>query len=220
MQERMSPTCDVVVLLSGTGSNLQALIDNARTDDSPVRIAAVISNRADAYGLQRAKEAGIPTRFLDHTTFEGREAFDQGLIELIDTFQPKLVVLAGFMRILSAGFVRHYQGRLLNIHPSLLPKYKGLHTHQRALEAKDTEHGCSVHFVTEELDGGPLVVQAVIPVELHDSPQSLAQRVHVQEHRIYPMAVRWFAEGRLTLGDQGALLDGQLLAASGYLIRT
>ncbi|ROL66781.1 phosphoribosylglycinamide formyltransferase [Pseudomonas protegens] len=216
----MSPTCDVVVLLSGTGSNLQALIDNARTDDSPVRIAAVVSNRADAYGLQRAKEAGIPTRFLDHTTFEGREAFDQGLIELIDTFQPKLVVLAGFMRILSAGFVRHYQGRLLNIHPSLLPKYKGLHTHQRALEAKDTEHGCSVHFVTEELDGGPLVVQAVIPVELHDSPQSLAQRVHVQEHRIYPMAVRWFAEGRLTLGDQGALLDGQLLAASGYLIRT
>ncbi|SEB61974.1 formyltetrahydrofolate-dependent phosphoribosylglycinamide formyltransferase [Pseudomonas saponiphila] len=220
MQERMSPTCDVVVLLSGTGSNLQALIDNARSDDSPFRIAAVISNRADAYGLQRAQEAGIPTRFLDHTTFEGREAFDQGLIELIDTFQPKLVVLAGFMRILSAGFVRHYQGRLLNIHPSLLPKYKGLHTHQRALEAGDTEHGCSVHFVTEELDGGPLVVQAVIPVELHDSPQSLAQRVHIQEHRIYPMAVRWFAEGRLTLGDQGALLDGQLLAASGYLIRT
>lgn len=220
MQERMSPTCDVVVLLSGTGSNLQALIDNARTDDSPVRIAAVISNRADAYGLQRAQEAGIPTRFLDHTAFEGREAFDQGLIELIDTFQPKLVVLAGFMRILSAGFVRHYQGRLLNIHPSLLPKYKGLHTHQRALEAGDTEHGCSVHFVTEELDGGPLVVQAVIPVELHDSPQSLAQRVHIQEHRIYPMAVRWFAEGRLMLSDQGALLDGQLLAASGYLIRT
>ncbi|QNH80738.1 phosphoribosylglycinamide formyltransferase [Pseudomonas protegens] len=216
----MSPTCDVVVLLSGTGSNLQALIDNARTDDSPVRIAAVISNRADAYGLQRAQEAGIPTRFLDHTAFEGREAFDQGLIELIDTFQPKLVVLAGFMRILSAGFVRHYQGRLLNIHPSLLPKYKGLHTHQRALEAGDTEHGCSVHFVTEELDGGPLVVQAVIPVELHDSPQSLAQRVHIQEHRIYPMAVRWFAEGRLMLSDQGALLDGQLLAASGYLIRT
>ncbi|WP_414159934.1 phosphoribosylglycinamide formyltransferase [Pseudomonas sp. BNK-45] len=216
----MSPTCDVVVLLSGTGSNLQALIDNARTDDSPFRIAAVISNRADAYGLQRAQEAGIPTRFLDHTAFEGREAFDQALIELIDTFQPKLVVLAGFMRILSAGFVRHYQGRLLNIHPSLLPKYKGLHTHQRALEAGDTEHGCSVHFVTEELDGGPLVVQAVIPVELHDSPQSLAQRVHIQEHRIYPMAVRWFAEGRLMLGDQGALLDGQLLAASGYLIRT
>ncbi|AKA23195.1 phosphoribosylglycinamide formyltransferase [Pseudomonas chlororaphis] len=219
MQEPMPATCDVVVLLSGTGSNLQALIDSTRAADSPVRIRAVISNRADAYGLQRARDAGIDTRALDHKAFEGREAFDAALVELIDTFQPQLVVLAGFMRILSADFVRHYQGRLLNIHPSLLPKYKGLHTHQRALEAADTEHGCSVHFVTEELDGGPLVVQAVIPVELHDSPQSLAQRVHVQEHRIYPMAVRWFAEGRLTLGDEGALLDGQLLPASGHLIR-
>lgn len=216
----MSQTCDVVVLLSGTGSNLQALIDSTRTGDSPARIAAVISNRADAYGLQRARDAGIDTRTLDHKAFEGRESFDAALIELIDAFNPKLVVLAGFMRILSADFVRHYAGRLLNIHPSLLPKYKGLHTHQRALEAGDTEHGCSVHFVTEELDGGPLVVQAVIPVELHDSPQSLAQRVHTQEHLIYPLAVRWFAEGRLSLGEQGALLDGKLLAASGHLIRT
>jgi phosphoribosylglycinamide formyltransferase-1 len=219
MQERMPATCDVVVLLSGSGSNLQALIDNSQAGDNPARIRAVISNRADAYGLQRAAAAGIETRTLDHKAFEGREAFDAALIELIDAFEPKLVVLAGFMRILSADFVRHYQGRLLNIHPSLLPKYKGLHTHQRALEAGDTEHGCSVHFVTEELDGGPLVVQAVIPVELEDSPQSLAQRVHVQEHRIYPMAVRWFAEGRLTLGEHGASLDGQLLAASGHLIR-
>ena len=216
----MSKTCDVVVLLSGTGSNLQALIDDAQHADNPVRIRAVISNRADAYGLQRARDAGIDTRALDHKAFEGREAFDAALIELIDEFQPKLVVLAGFMRILSADFVRHYAGRLLNIHPSLLPKYKGLHTHQRALEAGDAEHGCSVHFVTEELDGGPLVVQAVIPVELHDSPQSLAQRVHAQEHLIYPLAVRWFAEGRLALGEHGALLDGQLLAASGHLIRT
>ncbi|WP_219271890.1 phosphoribosylglycinamide formyltransferase [Pseudomonas sp. Xaverov 83] len=216
----MSQTCDVVVLLSGTGSNLQALIDSTRTGDSPVRIAAVISNRSDAYGLQRARDAGIDTRSLDHKTFEGREAFDSALIELIDAFNPKLVVLAGFMRILSADFVRHYNGRLLNIHPSLLPKYKGLHTHQRALEAGDTEHGCSVHFVTEELDGGPLVVQAVVPVESEDSAQTLAQRVHTQEHRIYPLAVRWFAEGRLILGDHGALLDGQLLAASGHLIRT
>ncbi len=220
MQERMPATCDVVVLLSGTGSNLQALIDSARIGDSPVRIAAVISNRSDAYGLQRATDAGIATRALDHKAFEGREAFDSALIELIDAFNPKLVVLAGFMRILSADFVRHYQGRLLNIHPSLLPKYKGLHTHQRALEAGDTEHGCSVHFVTEELDGGPLVVQAVVPVESADSAQTLAQRVHTQEHRIYPLAVRWFAEGRLILGEQGALLDGQLLAASGHLIRT
>lgn len=216
----MPQTCDVVVLLSGTGSNLQALIDSTRTGDSPVRIAAVISNRSDAYGLQRARDAGIDTRALDHKAFEGREAFDSALIELIDAFKPKLVVLAGFMRILSADFVRHYEGRLLNIHPSLLPKYKGMHTHQRALDAGDREHGCSVHFVTEELDGGPLVVQAVVPVESGDSAQTLAQRVHTQEHRIYPLAVRWFAEGRLILGDQGALLDGQLLAASGHLIRT
>ncbi|MEX5584173.1 Phosphoribosylglycinamide formyltransferase [Pseudomonas fluorescens] len=216
----MSQTCNVVVLLSGTGSNLQALIDSTRTGDSPVRIAAVISNRSDAYGLQRARDAGIDTRSLDHKAFDGREAFDSALIELIDAFKPQLVVLAGFMRILSADFVRHYEGRLLNIHPSLLPKYKGMHTHQRALDAGDSEHGCSVHFVTEELDGGPLVVQAVVPVESNDSAQSLAQRVHAQEHRIYPLAVRWFAEGRLILGDQGALLDGQLLAASGHLIRT
>ena len=216
----MPATCDVVVLLSGTGSNLQALIDSTRTGDSPVRIAAVISNRADAYGLQRASDAGIATRSLDHKAFEGREAFDAALIELIDEFQPKLVVLAGFMRILSADFVRHYQGRLLNIHPSLLPKYKGLHTHQRALEAGDTEHGCSVHFVTEELDGGPLVVQAVVPVQSDDSPSSLAQRVHEQEHVIYPLAVRWFAEGRLQLAAQGAMLDEQLLPSTGQLIRT
>ena len=215
----MPDTCDVVVLLSGTGSNLQALIDSCAIKDSPARIRAVISNRADAYGLQRAKDASIDTRVLDHTAFEGREAFDAALIDVIDTFNPQLVVLAGFMRILSAGFVRHYQGRLLNIHPSLLPKYKGLHTHQRALEAGDSEHGCSVHFVTEELDGGPLVVQAIIAVESDDSPQSLAQRVHAQEHQIYPLAVRWFAEGRLSLDEQGALLDGQLLAASGHLIR-
>ncbi|AGE26748.1 MULTISPECIES: phosphoribosylglycinamide formyltransferase [Pseudomonas] len=216
----MPGTCNVVVLLSGTGSNLQALIDSTRTGDSPVRIAAVISNRSDAYGLQRARDAGIDTRSLDHQAFDGREAFDTALIDLIDAFKPQLVVLAGFMRILSADFVRHYAGRLLNIHPSLLPKYKGMHTHQRALDAGESEHGCSVHFVTEELDGGPLVVQAVVPVESGDSAQSLAQRVHAQEHSIYPLAVRWFAEGRLILGEQGALLDGQLLAASGHLIRT
>jgi phosphoribosylglycinamide formyltransferase-1 len=216
----MSTTCDVVVLLSGSGGNLQAMIDSFKGDEQPVRIRAVISNRADAFGLQRARDAGIPTHVLDHKQFEGREAFDTALIELIDGFAPQLVVLAGFMRILSGDFVRHYQGRLLNIHPSLLPRYKGLHTHQRALEAGDTEHGCSVHFVTEELDGGPLVVQAVITVELQDTPDTLAQRVHVQEHRIYPLAMRWFAEGRLSLGADGALLDGQLLAASGHLIRT
>lgn len=211
--------CDVVVLLSGTGGNLQAMIDSFQDSSSPARIRAVISNRADAYGLERARSAGIETRVLDHQAYEGREAFDTALIELIDSFAPHLVVLAGFMRILTPGFVRHYHGRLLNIHPSLLPAYKGLHTHQRVLEAGDATHGCSVHFVTEELDGGPLVVQAVISVELHDTPASLAQRVHTQEHLIYPLAIRWFAEGRLVLSEHGASLNGQPLGPGGYLIQ-
>nr|WP_322939513.1 phosphoribosylglycinamide formyltransferase [Pseudomonas sp. s4] len=212
--------CNVVVLISGSGSNLQALIDSIAHDGNPARIAAVICNRAGAYGLERAKQAGIATGLLDHKQFDGREAFDAALIQAIDAHQPDLVVLAGFMRILTPGFVQHYAGRLLNIHPSLLPKHKGLHTHQRALEAGDSEHGCSVHFVTEELDGGPLVVQAVLPVMADDTAESLASRVHQQEHLIYPLAVRWFAEGRLRLGAQGAMLDDQPLPASGHLIRT
>ncbi|MDP3844931.1 MAG: phosphoribosylglycinamide formyltransferase [Pseudomonas sp.] len=210
--------CKVVVLISGSGSNLQALIDNIAAGENPANIAAVISNRGDAYGLQRAQAAGITTRVLDHKAFSDRESFDRALIEAIDGFDPQLVVLAGFMRILSGDFVRHYQGRLLNIHPSLLPKYKGLHTHQRALADGEHEHGCSVHFVTEELDGGPLVVQAVVPITQGDTPDDLAQRVHAQEHRIYPLAVRWFAEGRVRLNEQGASLDGQLLAASGKVL--
>lgn len=221
----MPAPCNVVVLISGSGSNLQALIDSIQADaaaskHSPARISAVVCNRADAYGLQRAQAAGIATVVLDHKQFEGREAFDAALVEAIDCYDPQLVVLAGFMRILTPTFVRHYTGRLLNIHPSLLPKYKGLHTHQRALEAGDSEHGCSVHFVSEELDGGPLVVQAVVAVKPDDTQSSLAQRVHQQEHVIYPMAVRWFAEGRLHLTAQGAMLDEQLLPSTGYLIRT
>ena len=212
--------CNVVVLISGSGSNLQALIDSIAHDGNPARIAAVVCNRADAYGLERARQAGIATELLDHKQFDGREAFDAALIQAIDAHQPELVVLAGFMRILTPGFVAHYSGRLLNIHPSLLPRHKGLHTHQRALEAGDAEHGCSVHFVTEELDGGPLVVQAVLPVMAGDTAESLASRVHRQEHQIYPLAVRWFAEGRLRLDAQGAMLDGQPLPASGHLIRT
>ena len=211
--------CNVVVLISGSGSNLQALIDSITQDGNPARIAAVICNRADAYGLVRAQNAGIPTRVLDHKQFDGREAFDAALIEAIDGFDPQLVVLAGFMRILTGDFVRHYEGRLLNIHPSLLPKYKGLHTHQRALEAGDREHGCSVHFVTEELDGGPVVLQAALQVKPGDDIESLTQRVHVAEHQIYPLAMRWFAEGRLRLAEQGAMLDGVTLPVSGYQIK-
>ncbi|SNR84570.1 phosphoribosylglycinamide formyltransferase [Pseudomonas segetis] len=214
----MPTPCNVVVLLSGSGSNLQALID--KLDPGSARISAVISNRADAYGLERAKAAGIATNLLDHRQYDSRESFDAALIEAIDAHKPQLVVLAGFMRILSADFVRHYAGRLLNIHPSLLPKYKGLHTHQRALDAKDAEHGCSVHFVTEELDGGPLVVQAVVPVNADDSAASLAERVHRLEHQIYPLAVSWFADQRLHLGPQGAMLDGKPLATTGYIFRT
>ena len=212
-------TCKVVVLISGSGSNLQALIDSLQAD-SPAQISAVISNRADAFGLQRAAKAGIATQVLDHKAYADREAFDGALIEAIDAYQADLVILAGFMRILTPGFVTHYTGRLLNIHPSLLPKYKGLHTHQRALEAGDAEHGCSVHFVTEELDGGPLVVQAVVPVMADDTPETLAERVHAAEHQIYPLAMHWFAQGRLQLDERGCQLDGQLLPASGQVIRT
>ncbi len=206
------PRLPIVVLLSGSGSNLQAIIDAARTD-LPVEIRAVISNRADAYGLERARLAGIPTRLLSHTDYPDRPAFDAALRTLIDSYRPDLVVLAGFMRILSDDFVRHYEGRMLNIHPSLLPRHRGLDTHARALEAGDREHGATVHFVTPELDSGPMVLQARVAVEPSDSPESLASRVLEQEHRIYPQAIRWFAEGRLKLEAGRALLDGHRISA-------
>jgi phosphoribosylglycinamide formyltransferase-1 len=203
----------VVVLISGGGTNLQAIIDAAQ-DDLPVDIRAVISNQPDAYGLQRAQKAGIPTATLDHRTFNSRESFDQALAALIDKYQPGLVLLAGFMRILTPEFVRHYQGRMLNIHPSLLPRFQGLHTHQRALDASEEEHGASIHFVTEELDGGPVILQARVPVLPDDNADSLAARVLEKEHQIYPLAVRWFAEGRLSLDDAGqVLLDNKPLSA-------
>ena len=214
----MTATCNVVVLISGSGSNLQALIDS-QADGNPACIRAVIANRANAFGLIRAQGAGIPTAVLDHKAFGSREAFDAALMEMIDGYAPDLVILAGFMRILTPGFVRHYQGRLLNIHPSLLPKYKGLDTHRRALEAGDREHGCSVHFVTEELDGGPVAIQAALAVTPGENVDELTQRVHTAEHQIYPLAMRWFAEGRLRLAEQGAMLDGVTLPASGYQIR-
>jgi phosphoribosylglycinamide formyltransferase 1 len=199
---------DIVVLISGGGSNLQALIDKQQAGLLPVRIAAVISNRADAFGLQRAAQVGVPTQVLSHQNFADRDHYDRALIDLIDQYQPKLVVLAGFMRILTATLTNHYAGRLLNIHPSLLPKHRGLHTHRRALQEGDTEHGCSVHFVTHELDGGPLIVQAKVPVLSGDNEATLAARVLEQEHRIYPLAIRWFAEDRLVQQGSIATLDG------------
>ena len=214
----MSAPCNVVVLISGSGSNLQALIDSLG-DDNPTCIRAVISNRAEAFGLNRARAAGIPTRVVQHKDFSDREAFDAALMAIIDEYAPQLVLLAGFMRILTPTFVRHYQGRLLNIHPSLLPRHKGLDTHRRALDAGDAEHGCSVHFVTEELDGGPVALQAAFTIGDENSIDALTSRVHAAEHVIYPLAMRWFAEGRLRLASEGAMLDGVLLPATGHLIR-
>lgn len=207
-----APRSVAVVLISGSGSNLQALIDGARQGSLPIVIRAVISNEADAFGLDRARRAGIETRILSHRAFHSRETYDQALASLIDGFAPDVVVLAGFMRILTPALAAHYLGRMFNIHPSLLPKFRGLHTHKRALEARERVHGASVHFVTEELDGGPVVLQARVPVELSDDPVSLAARVLEQEHRIYPQVVRWFAEGRLCLGDDNApRLDGRII---------
>jgi phosphoribosylglycinamide formyltransferase 1 len=208
----------VVVLISGSGSNLQALIDGVATGDLPIEIAAVISNRPDVFGLTRATNAGIPTLVLDHKSFASRETFDQELMRTIDAYNPGLVVLAGFMRILTAEFTQHYLGRMLNIHPSLLPKFQGLHTHQRAIDAGERTHGVTVHFVTAELDGGPAIVQAVVPVLASDDASLLAKRVQRQEHVIYPLAVKWFAQGDLKMRDGKAELKGELLPACGYQI--
>jgi phosphoribosylglycinamide formyltransferase-1 len=207
-----SPALAVAVLISGSGSNLQALIDAQQAGELPIDIRVVISNRADAYGLTRAANAGIETKVLSHKGFPSRAEYDQALAALLREFDPGLVVLAGFMRILTPELVARFHGRMFNIHPSLLPKYPGLHTHQRALDAGDAEHGATVHFVTDELDGGPRVLRARVPVLPGDDAERLAARVLEQEHRIYPLAVRWFATGRLRLDHAGrVLLDGRVL---------
>jgi phosphoribosylglycinamide formyltransferase 1 len=212
-------SCRTLVLLSGSGSNLQALIEGQQQGKLPIDICAVISNRADAFGLVRATEAGIATECLDHRLYSSRESFDRQLLDTIACYTPELIILAGFMRVLTGAFVRHYKGRMLNIHPSLLPKYPGLNTHQRVLDNGEKQHGVTVHFVTEELDGGPAVIQAVIPVLDGDNADSLKQRIQRQEHLIYPMAVNWFASGRLQMvSDTKVLLDGKILSASGYQI--
>ncbi len=199
----------IVVLISGRGSNLPSIIDKTRDGSLAVEVRAVISNEPDAYGLERARRAGITTRILNHRDFESREDFDDALMALIDGFEPGLVVLAGFMRILTPGFVNHYAGRLMNIHPSLLPEFPGLDTHQRAIDAGVAEHGVSVHFVTPSLDGGPVIIQARVPVRKHDDADTLAARVLEQEHVIYPKAIGWFAEGRLSIDGGRVLLDGE-----------
>jgi len=214
----MTSTTRVVVLISGSGSNLQALIDGVQAGELPVELVAVISNRPGVLGLERAAKANIPTQVLDHKAFADRESFDRALMETIDACQPDLVVLAGFMRILTAEFTSHYLGRMLNIHPSLLPKYQGLHTHQRALDAGEAQHGVTVHFVTAELDGGPAAIQAAVPVLTGDDANALAKRVQRQEHIIYPLAVKWFAEGKLRMQNGKSYLNGELLSESGYQI--
>jgi len=204
---------NIVVLISGSGSNLQAIIDAINAGKLHAKISAVVSNRPNVKGLERAKSAGIPTHTLDHTEFETRESFDQQLIHTIDQYQPQLVILAGFMRILTDDFVAHYIGRMLNIHPSLLPEFKGLNTHQRALDANVSQHGVSIHYVSNELDGGSVVLQAVMDVLADDTAASLEQRVHSLEHVIYPMVIEWVAQQQLEIIDQQVYLNKQKLTS-------
>lgn len=207
---------NVVILISGRGSNMEAIV---RARIPGARIAAVISNRPDAAGLDFAADQGIPTRVVDHKAHASREAFDAALAETIDALAPDLVLLAGFMRVLTDGFVDRYAGRLLNIHPSLLPSFPGLHTHRRALEAGVRVHGTTVHFVTPTLDCGPIVIQAAVPVLADDDEARLAARVLIQEHRIYPQAVRWFVEGRLRLSEAGEVrVEGEPAGPEGWTV--
>lgn len=206
----------ICVLISGNGSNLQAIIDDIEAGKLNAKIGLVIANRPDAYGLTRAENAGIPASCIDHTAFDDRESYDTALAEAIESVSPDCIVLAGFMRILTPEFVERFSGKLLNIHPSLLPKYKGLNTHQRALDNNDAEHGVSVHFVTPELDGGPVIIQSRVPVFEDDDASLLASRVQEQERRIYPLVLQWFCSGRLNMINNKAVLDDKTLSEQGY----
>ena len=205
----------IAVLISGSGSNLQAIIDACAGGDIPGDICLVLSNKPGVGGLDRATSAGIDCAVINHRDYDSREDFDRALVATLAPYAPDLVILAGFMRILTPEFIGPFSGKLINIHPSLLPKYPGLHTHQRAIDAGDAWAGATVHFVTEELDGGPPILHARVPVESGDTAEALAARVLQQEHRIYPLAARWFCEGRLTLSARGAELDGDVLPTSG-----
>lgn len=201
-----------VVIISGSGSNLQAFIDQMQAGQLPIDIRLVVSNNVDAFGLQRAHKAGIPGICIDHREYPSRAEFDQALIERIDQEKPDIVILAGFMRILTAQFVHHYENRLVNIHPALLPKFPGTNTHQRALDADEEWHGASVHFVVPEVDAGPVIVRGRLRVYAHDSASSLQNRIHQIEHQIYPLAVKWFAQNRLSIVNDTVLLDDEISA--------
>jgi phosphoribosylglycinamide formyltransferase-1 len=205
------PACSTAILISGSGSNLQSFIDRVATGNIALDLSVVFSNRPDAYGLTRAREAGIDTACIEHGDYASREAFDQAVAAELDNWGPELLILAGFMRILSPWFVSHYEGRILNIHPALLPLYPGLNTHQRVLDAGDIYHGSTVHFVTEELDGGPRILQGRIRVAPTQDPDELMSRVQAVEHQIYPTAADWFGRGRVTFRDGAAWLDGKRL---------
>ncbi|PSV33628.1 phosphoribosylglycinamide formyltransferase [Photobacterium sp. GB-27] len=209
---------NIVVLISGSGSNLQAIIDACSAGlIKNSQITAVISNKENAYGLERARNANIEAIHIAPNQYTDREQYDEALADCIEQFKPDVVILAGFMRILSADFVRRFKGKMLNIHPSLLPKYPGLNTHQRAMDAGDDVHGTSVHFVTEELDGGPVILQARVPIFDNDTVEEVTARVQKQEHAIYPLVTQWLAENRLTMSSDGkAILDGIELPAQGY----
>ncbi|MBX2846889.1 MAG: phosphoribosylglycinamide formyltransferase [Acidiferrobacterales bacterium] len=198
-----------VILISGSGSNLQAFIDQSKAGELAINIELVISNNADAFGLERAQQADIATSHIDHRDFASRLEFDYALIERIDQVSPDIIILAGFMRILTSKFVNHYRNRLVNIHPSLLPKYPGTNTHERAIDARDQWHGASVHFVVPEVDAGPIILQGRLPITENDTPETLQQRIHKIEHIIYPEAVKWFAENRLDITNNKVLLDGE-----------
>ena len=197
-----------VILISGNGSNLQSIIDHA--DKIDLQISAVISNRDNAFGLQRAQSANINTYFVDSKIFNSRDAFDNELISIIDKLDVELIILAGYMRILSPLFINHFSGKILNIHPSLLPKYPGLNTHQRAIDAGDKEHGATVHFVTEKLDEGPIISQETVQVDTTDTEKSLAEKVLQREHILYPKVIHWYTQRRLKLiNEVTATLDGK-----------
>ena len=208
MSVQSAPAAPVVILISGRGANLQAIIDEVNTGALAIDIRSVISNRPDAPGLKRAHAAGLATCVIDQREYMDRAQFDAALMQAIDSHGPRLVILAGFMRILGDAFIRHYAGRLMNIHPSLLPAFKGLNTHARALAAGVKHHGASVHFVTPEVDAGPVIAQGVVPVLAGDTPDILAERVLGVEQRIYPMAIQWYVAGRLTMDHNRVLLDG------------